>query len=440
VQQWRGKLRLLWEMKNSSIKSGKFLFLYFEEESEMPDLKITKSKHLTMDDRQEIMECLDKGMSFKSIARRIGKASTTVSREVKKHLSIQPLAVKRTKLDGTPIDDRPCPLLLKAPFVCNPCKKRRTICTFQKQLYLAKNAQTEYETLLSEAREGIPLNKEEFWESDAIIAAGIKKGQRLYHIMESNTIAFSKSSAYRYLHKDYLSICKLDLPRVVKFKARKQRRPDSVPKTAREGRTYADFLAFVDEQGINTWVEMDTVIGRIGGKVIMTFNFTFCNFMFGLLLDDKTAAEAALKIRTLKKTMHQNGVRFGDVLPILLTDNGGEFSNVTAFIADINGELETSLFFCDPCQSYQKPRVEKNHTLFRDIVPKGNSFDDFNQETVNLIFSHVNSVKRKILNGKTPYELFCCMFDKEIASLLGVEEVPKDQVVQSPKLLKTSTP
>ena len=40
--------------------------------------------------------------------------------------------------------------------------------------------------------------------------------------------------------------------------------------------------------------------------------------------------------------------------------------------------------------------VEKNHTLFRDIVPKGKSFDKFTQDTVNLIFSHVNSVKRKI--------------------------------------------
>ena len=32
----------------------------------------------------------------------------------------------------------------------------------------------------------------------------------------------------------------------------------------------------------------------------------------------------------------------------------------------------------------------KNHTLFRDIVKTGTSFDDFTQESVNLIFSHVN--------------------------------------------------
>ena len=132
----------------------------------MPDIRIKKNKHLTLDDRQEIHECLDKGMSFKAIGRRIRKDQTTVSKEVKKHLAIQPLSVKRTKIDGSPIEERRCPLLLKTPFVCNPCKKRRGNCEFQKQIYIGKNAQIEYESLLRQAREGIPLNKEDFWEAD----------------------------------------------------------------------------------------------------------------------------------------------------------------------------------------------------------------------------------------------------------------------------------
>lgn len=402
----------------------------------MPDIKSTGGKHLTLDDRQEIMESLDKGVTFKDIARRIGKDPRTVSREVKRHLAVQPLSVTRAKADGTPIDGRPCPLLLKAPFVCNPCKKRRGNCAFQKQLYIAKNAQAEYETLLREAREGIPLNKEEFWEADSIIAEGIKKGQHLYHIMESNDVGFSKSSAYRHLHRGYLSVGKTDFPRVVKFKARKQYRPDSVPKALREGRTYTDFLNFIDERAITSWVEMDTVIGRPGGKVIMTFDFTLGNFLLGLLLDNKTAAEAAAKIHALKTKLRVGGIRFGDMIPLLLTDNGGEFANVFAFIHDLDGEPETDLFFCDPYQSSQKPKVEKNHTLFRDIVPKGESFDGFTQETVNLIFSHVNCIKRKSLNGKTPREVFSFMFGESTAALLGIKEIPAADVVQSPRLLK----
>ena len=402
----------------------------------MPDIKSTKYKHLTLEERQEIMECLEKSMTFKAIARLIGKDPTTISKEVKKHLTIMEPSVKHTKSDGTLIEGRRCPLLLKAPFVCNPCRKRRGQCSFQKQLYIAKNAHAEYAALLSEAREGIPLNKDEFWEADAIITAGIKKGQRLYHIMETHDVGFSKSTAYRNLHRGYLSISKMDLPRVVKFKPRKQYRADSVPKSLRVGRTYDDFLTFIEERGVKHWVEMDTIIGRVGGKIIMTFDFTRDNFMFGLLLDNKTANEAASKIRTLKGNLKDGCVRFGDVIPLLLTDNGGEFANISAFTDDLDGVTETNLFFCDPYRACQKPKVEKNHTLFRDIVPKGESFDCFTQETVNLIFSHVNSVKRKALYGKTPYEMFSFVLGEHIAALLGIREIPAAEVIQSPKLLK----
>ena len=401
----------------------------------MPYNNSKKNKHLTAEDRQEIMECLDKNMTFKAIARRVEKDPTTISKEVKKHLTIVADS-KAEKLDGAPAGGRRCPDLLKAPFVCNPCKKRRRQCQYQKQLYIAKSAHAEYETLLREAREGIPLNKDEFWEADAIITEGIKKGQHLYHIMATHDVGFSKSSAYRHLNRGYLSASKLDFPRVVKFKARKQYRADSVPKAARAGRTYDDFLSFVDEHSIKSWVEMDTVLGRVGGKVIMTFDFTFCNFMFGLLMDDKTAVEASLRIRELKGALNEGDVRFGNLMPLVLTDNGGEFSNVSAFTDDLVGVAETDLFFCDPYCSSQKPKVEKNHTMFRDIAPKGTSFDNFTQDIVNVIFSHVNSVKRKIYNGKSPFEMFSFLYGDSTAALLGIEAIPADQVIQSPLLLK----
>jgi IS30 family transposase len=402
----------------------------------MPGKESVKNKHLTYEERQEIMSCLEKGITFKTIARRIGKDPTTISKEVKKHITVVEINDAGNKANGAYINEQRCPSLLKAPFVCNPCAKRRRYCTYQKQLYNANNAHSEYRGLLREAREGIPLNKEAFWEADAIISEGIKKGQRLYHIMETHKVSFSKSTAYRNLHRGYLSVSKLDFPRVVKFKARKQCRINSVPKAVEAGRTYDDFSFYLEEHTVTSWVEMDTVIGRTGGKVIMTFDFTAWNFMFGLLLDNNTAAEVTLKITALKRVLSKNAIRFGDVIPLLLTDNGGEFANVSAFTLDLDGVAETELFFCDPYRSSQKPKVEKNHTLLRDIVPKGESFDRFTQETVNLIFSHINSVKRKSLHGKTPYELFAFVYGVTIPGLLGVREIPATEVVQSPRLLR----
>ena len=106
------------------------------------------------------------------------------------------------------------------------------------------------------------------------------------------------------------------------FKARKQYREMSVPKAAKRGRTFDDFQIYINKNNIRHWVEMDTVIGRQGGKVIMTFLFTQMNFMFGILLNDKTSAEAAAKVRALKKTPFLGDAQFGDIFPLLLTDNG----------------------------------------------------------------------------------------------------------------------
>ena len=160
----------------------------------MSDDKTKKNKHMSSENRLDIQLCLDQGMAFKAIASRIEKDPTTVSKEVKKHLHANPSEpVEQFDRNGNPLATHPCPRLLKAPFVCNGCKKRRTHCGYQKQLYTAKSAQLEYETLLSESREGIPLNKEAFYDADAVITAGIKKGQHLYHIMQSNDLGVSQS-------------------------------------------------------------------------------------------------------------------------------------------------------------------------------------------------------------------------------------------------------
>ena len=401
----------------------------------MTDLNATKFKHMNLDDRIEIQQCLDRGVTFKAIAARIGKDKTTISKEVKRHIKVSPSIVKKFDNHGNPIVNI-CPLLIKAPFVCNPCRKRHAPCGFQKQLYNAKAAQKDYETLLVESREGIPLNKQKFYEVDAIVSAGIRKGQHLYHIMASNDLGVSKSTVYRHLHRGYLSASKMEFPRVVKFKPRRKHHDEYVPKAAKVGRTYEDFLAFIQENATNHWTEMDTVIGRVGGKVIMTFDFTLCNFMFGLLLEDKSSFEVSEKVTNLKAVLTGSGFVFGDMIPLALTDNGGEFANVSVIENNVAGECETRLFFCDPYKSCQKPKVEKNHTLFRDIVPKGSSFDHFTQDTVNLIFSHVNSVRRKSLGGKTPYEVFTFTYGADIAKLLGITPVAADKVIQSPSLLK----
>ena len=385
---------------------------------------MTKHKHLTLSDRNDIQLGLERGETFKAIGQSILKDPTTVSKEVKRNRQVR----------ESTCDNLPCPLLDKAPFVCNGCPKRRQNCGYKKIFYLAKQAQKQYEQTLVESREGTPLNSKTFWDMDKVISDGVKKGQHIYHILKTHNLDVSSSTVYRHIRKGYLSIAPIDLARAVKFKERRKSKLPSIPKEAKKGRSYEDFQNYLVLNQLDSWLEMDTVLGRMGGKVLLTFNLSFCNFIFARLLDNKTALEVTKHLYDIKNTLHEADKDFFQLFPVILTDNGGEFARVDDIEMDVRGE--SKLFFCDPNRSDQKGRIEKNHTLIRDILPKGTSFDNLTQEDINLVCSHVNSVKRAALNGKSAYELFAFTYGEEIPKLLGIAKIPAEDVCQSSKLLQ----
>ena len=385
---------------------------------------MTKHKHLTLSDRNDIQLGLERSETFKAIGQSILKDPTTVSKEVKRNRQIR----------ESTCHNLPCPLLDKAPFVCNVCPKRRQNCGYKKIFYLAKQAQKQYEQTLIEAREGTPLNSKTFWDMDKVISDGVKKGQHIYHILKTHNLDVSSSTVYRHIRKGYLSIAPIDLARAVKFKERRKSKLPSIPKEAKKGRSYEDFQNYLALNQLDSWLEMDTVMGRMGGKVLLTFNLSFCNFIFARLLVNKTALEVTKHLYDIKNTLHQADKDFFQLFPVILTDNGGEFARVDDIEMDVRGE--SKLFFCDPNRSDQKGRIEKNHTLIRDILPKGTSFNNLTQEDINLVCSHVNSVKRAALNGKSAYELFAFTYGEEIPKLLGISKIPAEDVCQSSKLLQ----
>lgn len=389
-----------------------------------------KFKHLTDDSRMEIQNGLNSGCTFKQIARRIGKDPTTVSKEVKKHIDVRPAKDEASAAS-------PCELLLKAPFVCNGCK-RVHYCRKERHIYAARKAHAEYRELLSEARTGIILEKEEFYKEDKLLYDAVKNhGQHIYHAVKALKLKTPVSSVYRYIAKGYMSCLRIDLPRAAKFKPRKtDGKEPHLTQKQKKGHIYEEFLEYCAAEEITNWVETDTVIGRPGGKTLMTFDFTVCNFMFALLLNDKSAAEAAAAIEKLKDRLGRAGFSFGEVIPLLLADNGSEFTNIAAFENALDGKKETMLFFAKPYCSSDKPHVEKNHTLLRDILPKGSSFDNLTQKDINLVMSHMNGVIRKNLHGKSSYDVFTAIFSPALAKTLGVSYVSPDKVEQSPDLLK----
>jgi IS30 family transposase len=180
---------------------------------------------------------------------------------------------------------------------------------------------------------------------------------------------------------------------------------------------------------------MDTVEGKIVGKVLLTLHFTIPQFMLAFIRDANTSQSVIDIFNRLYMELYP--VVFGELFQVLLGDNGSEFSNPTAIELDTQGILRTRVFYCDPQAPYQKGAAENNHTLIRRIIPKGTSLDCFKQEDIKLMMDHINSYSRPNLGDKTPYEVFASLYGEDILRKMGVELIPPDKVTLLPSLLKT---
>ena len=128
---------------------------------------------------------------------------------------------------------------------------------------------------------------------------------------------------------------------------------------------------------------MDSVIGRVEGKCLLTIHFVETSLMLAFLRDSNTSASVIQIINLLDKFLGNK--KFSRLFPVILTDNGSEFSNPKGIEKrDTIPRSRTNVFYCDPSAPYQKGACEVNHELIRRILPKGSSFDDLTQKDIFL--------------------------------------------------------
>ena len=129
--------------------------------------------------------------------------------------------------------------------------------------------------------------------------------------------------------------------------------------------------------------------------------------------------------------------RFQNLFPAILTDNGSEFKRADALELTEEWGFRTSIYYCDPMASWQKPHIEKNHEYIRYVIPKGKSFNPYTQEDITLLMNHINSTKRPGLKYRAPYELVEDYDEdmKALMALLKMHLIPADEVHLKPDLL-----
>ena len=344
--------------------------------------------------------------------------------------------------------EQKCERLDNPPFVCNGCAGERR-CVLRKRHCLHGKAQANYETILSESRTGANVTEGELLAFDALLRDLTAKGQSVHAAMASNPDRFtvSEKTVYRHINGGLLSTKRGELPRACMVKPRKGKGVEHrVDRTCRVGRTWEDYLAFVEANPGVRVVEMDTVEGARGGKALLTLIFNPFNFMPAFPVDAKTSECVPGVFAAIVGKLRE---RYGDgwrevfarLFPVILTDNGTEFSNPARIEFDADGGRLTSVFYCNAYASYEKPHVERNHGFIRLVLPKGTAytepapFDGLTQDGVSLMMSHVNSYVRRGLGNKTPYDLFTAEQGEEIASLFGISRMAANDVTPRPSLL-----
>jgi IS30 family transposase len=246
---------------------------------------------------------------------------------------------------------------------------------------------------------------------------------------------YSEKTIYNYVDKGLFEARNLDMPRKVRFRPRKNKQDSiKVDKGCRLGRTYKDYVEYMKDYPDLPIVQIDSVIGEVGGKVLLTIHFVKAEFMLAFIRDRNTAASVEAIFERLYWELFPDS--FMKLFPALLADNGSEFSDPTKIEFDKQGNQRTRVFYCDPSSPYQKGAAENNHSMIRRILPKGTSFNHLTQGDIDLMMQHINSYRRKNLGDFTPYEIFAHFYGKKQLEKLGAKLIPTNEVTLHPALLR----
>lgn len=294
-------------------------------------------KHLTLEDRIYIENELNRGTTFKDIAKFLCKDPTTISKEVKAHrisdwyhkgtfynaknFCVHRYHCRKTNACGKIIlcgvkcsscptcnqtcrdfEKERCSRLDKAPYVCNGCPKKISHSPYQ-----------------------IVTNHPE--------------------------LELSVRTLYSYLDQGLFTASNVDLKRKVKFKPHKCHKTQISNRTVFINRTYQDFQTL----HLESFTEMNTVhSSRDSKKTLLTFFFTKEKLFLTFLMNRCTEGAVRLILDRLEKHLGTYG--FISTFEHILTDRGTEFGDPEALETGANGIQRTSIYYCDPYAQRTKRR------------------------------------------------------------------------------------
>ena len=433
---------------------------------------MANNRHLTLDQRIQIEKMLGERSAFSHIARSLDKHPSTISLEVRNHCISEKAGTSRIAYNACihrytckiprlflcrpcnsakkvklckncgmcnafcdKFEKDECRKLQKAPYVCNGCPVRPH-CTLEKKFYRAETAHSDYKKMLSESRTGISVSEEELERLEKVMAPLIRQKQSVHHICVHNSdeIMISERTLYRLIENGFFSFRNVDLPRKVRRRLRKKKRVFKVDRACRIGREWKSYLKKLEEEPDIPVVQMDSVEGKKGGAVLLTIHFVKAELMLAFYREYNDSRSVTDIFNDLYRRLGKDD--FKKIFPLLLADNGSEFSNPKAIEFTEDGERRTFVYYCDPNASQQKGSAERNHEFIRYFLPKGKDFTGYEQKHISLMMDHINSYSRGSLGDKTPYEVFEFLYGREILDKLGCHRIQPNDVTLDSSIFK----
>jgi IS30 family transposase len=319
------------------------------------------STALSLREREEISRAVVIGESIRSIAARLGRAPSTVSRELKRNGGQE--GYRAADAEGAAWDRalRPkrCKLVENRALSRAVAEKLRLLWSPEQIAGWLKHTYP--------CDESLHVSHETIYRSLFIQARGALKKELMEHLRRTRGMRRSRHYTQKTEgHGQIVGAISIS------------ERPASVEDRAVPGHWEGDLVFGSHNSQIATLVERQTryvMLVKVAGK------------------DTATVVDALIKnARKLPQELYKS----------LTWDRGKELAAHKRFTL----ETDIQVYFCDPQSPWQRGSNENTNGLLRQYLPKGLDISDFSQSKLNAIARQLNERPRKTLGFQTPAEMF----------------------------------
>ncbi|MBS6361998.1 IS30 family transposase [Burkholderia sp.] len=326
-----------------------------------PKQRRRSSLALTLAEREEISRSVVAGDSIRAIANRLGRAPSTISRELKRNGGMQGYRANNADQLAWERAHRPqiCKLVRNRELAQVVASKLRLqwspeqIAGWLKHVYAVnRDYQVSHETI---------------YRSLYIQARGALKRELLEHLRRSR--AMRRSRHHTMKTDDHGRIC------------------DTVPISERP--------ATVEDRAIPGHWEGDLLFGSANSQIATLVERQSRFVMLVKVASKDTEAVINALIRHAGKLPQE-------LYKSLTWDRGKEMADHTRFTV----ATDIKVYFCDPQSPWQRGSNENTNGLLRQYFPKGIDLSAYSQAKLNAVARRLNERPRKTLDFDTPAERF----------------------------------